>query len=68
MVPQPPPLIEVLSGMPDVAVIAENASRWQPVSALPMIASMIDGMLRDTEEQYHLLQRAKDRFMRSMMH
>lgn len=50
------------------AVIAENASRWQLVSTLPMIAFVINGMLRDTEEQYHPLQRAKDRFMRSMVH
>ena len=34
---------------------------WQPLSALPMIASLIDGMLEDTENQYRTLSEAKDK-------
>ena len=34
---------------------------WQPISALPMIASLIDGMVTDTTEQWETLQLAKDR-------
>ena len=34
---------------------------WQPISALPMLASFIDGMVTDTTEQWATLQPAKDR-------
>ena len=30
----------------------ESQQRWQPISRLPLIASMIDGMLEDSQEQY----------------
>jgi hypothetical protein len=29
---------------------------WQPISALPLIASMIDGLLEEAEQQYENLQ------------
>lgn len=32
---------------------------WQPIAQLPLIASIIDGMLESAEEQEHLLQQAK---------
>ena len=32
---------------------------WQPVSALPMIASLIDGMVSDTTAQWETLQPAR---------
>jgi hypothetical protein len=34
---------------------------WQPISALPMIASFIDGMVSDTYEQWETLQPARAR-------
>ncbi len=34
---------------------------WQPITALPTIASLIDGMLHETEVQYETLLKAKDR-------
>ena len=35
--------------------------QWQPISALPMIGTMIDGMFEATEEQYVLLHQAASR-------
>jgi hypothetical protein len=34
---------------------------WQPVSALPMIAGLIEGTLQATKEQYETLLAAKDK-------
>ena len=34
---------------------------FHPISALPMIASVINGMLEDTEQQYATLTEAKDK-------
>ncbi len=34
---------------------------WQPISFLPELASMIDGMLESAEDVYQSLQQAKDR-------
>lgn len=34
---------------------------WQPISALPLIAQMIDGNLTDVEEQFQNLQPARSR-------
>jgi hypothetical protein len=31
---------------------------WQPISRMPLIGSMIDGMLRDAEEHYQTLLQA----------
>lgn len=39
----------------------DQTPNWQPISALPRIASLIDGMLHETEKQYHTLQQAKGR-------
>jgi hypothetical protein len=39
----------------------QETPHWQPISALPMIASLIDGMVTDTTEQWETLQLAKDR-------
>ena len=33
----------------------QRTPNWQPVSALPMIASLIDGMASDTREQWETL-------------
>ena len=33
---------------------------WQPISALPMIAFIIDGMLHDTQENYETLLEARE--------
>jgi hypothetical protein len=35
--------------------------QWLPLNKLPLIASMIDGMLADTEEQYQKLLEARPR-------
>ena len=37
--------------------MAEQAD-WQPISRLPLIGSMIDGMLQDAEEHYQTLLQA----------
>jgi hypothetical protein len=34
---------------------------WQPISALPMIAFIINGMLHDTQEQYKTLLEARNK-------
>jgi hypothetical protein len=39
----------------------QETPHWQPISALPMIASLIDGMVTDTTEQWETLQLAKNR-------
>lgn len=35
--------------------------RWQPISALPELAGIIDGMLRDSQEEYGRLLEARPR-------
>lgn len=35
--------------------MSKPAVNWQPLSTLPLIASMIDGMLEDAEQQYATL-------------
>lgn len=35
--------------------MSQSAVNWQPLSALPLIASMIDGMLEDAKQQYATL-------------
>jgi hypothetical protein len=35
--------------------------RFHPISALPLIAGMIGGMLKDAEEQYRLLLQAREK-------
>ena len=37
----------------------QKTPNWQPVSALPMIPSPIDGMVSDTREQWETLQPAR---------
>jgi hypothetical protein len=37
----------------------QRTPNWQPVSALPMIASLIDGMVSDTTAQWETLQPAR---------
>ena len=37
----------------------QKTPNWQPVSALPMIASLIDGMVSDTRAQWETLQPAR---------
>ena len=39
----------------------DRTPNWQPISALPMIAFMIDGMLHDTQEQYETLLEARNK-------
>ena len=39
----------------------EPQPNWQPISTLPMIATVIDGMLADSETQHQTLLQAKDR-------
>ena len=34
-------------------------SNWQPISALPVVSSMIDGMIGDSQEQYQTLLEGK---------
>ena len=34
---------------------------WQPISQLPLLASMVDGVLVNTEEQYQTFSGVKDR-------
>lgn len=37
----------------------QETPNWQPISALPMVASFIDGMVTDTSEQWETLQPAR---------
>ena len=37
----------------------DETPNWQPISALPMIAFIIDGMLHDTQENYETLLQAR---------
>lgn len=39
----------------------DQTPTWRPLSDLPLIASLIDGALADTQEQYQNLLAAKDR-------
>ena len=39
----------------------KQTPNWQPISALPMIASMVDSLLEGAQEQYETLQEARDR-------
>ena len=39
----------------------DQEPNWQPISALPMIASMIRETLENTEDQYQTLQEAEDK-------
>jgi hypothetical protein len=34
---------------------------WQPISQLPLLASMVDGILENTEEQYQTFSEVKDK-------
>jgi hypothetical protein len=36
--------------------VSEPRVHWQPISALPMIASMIDGLLDEVEKQHENIQ------------
>jgi len=40
---------------------ADQEPNWQPIGALPLLASMIDGQLEHSQEQYHTLLEAEDR-------
>lgn len=47
---------------PQVETMNEDQTpTWRPLGDLPLIASMIDGMLADTQEQYQNLLAVKDR-------
>ena len=46
-----PHLIEVLQRQ----MSNKSKPNWHPINALPMIASIIDEMLKDTENQYQTL-------------
>ncbi len=37
----------------------QETLNWRPISSLPMIASLIDGMVTDTREQWETLQPAR---------
>ena len=39
----------------------DRTPNWQPISALPMVAFIIDGMLHDTQEQYKTLLEARNK-------
>ena len=39
----------------------DRTPNWQPISALPMVAFIIDGMLHDTQEQYETLLEARNK-------
>ncbi len=39
----------------------EQTPNWQPISFLPKLAEMVDGMLESAEEVYRSLQQAQDR-------
>lgn len=45
----------------EITDMNQETPHWQPISELPMIASLIDGMVTDTTEQWETLQLAKDR-------
>ncbi len=45
----------------EITDMNQETPHWQPISALPTIASIIDGMVTDTTEQWETLQLAKDR-------
>lgn len=38
----------------------ESTPNWHPISTLPMIASLLDGQLKDIEKQYQSLVKARD--------
>lgn len=38
-----------------------STPQWQPITRLPLIGGMIDGMLRDAKEHYATLQEARPR-------
>lgn len=38
-----------------------STPQWQPITRLPLIAGMIDGMLQDAQEHYATLQEARPR-------
>jgi len=42
-------------------VSGDPKPQWQPLSKLPLVASMIDGALAETQEQYQTLLEAKPR-------
>ena len=42
-------------------MLEDQKPQWLPLNKLPLIASMIDGMLTDTEEQYQTLLEARPR-------
>ena len=46
---------------PATSSSSHQKPQWQPLSKLPLIASMIDGMLVDTEEQYQELLEGRPR-------
>lgn len=50
---------------PEVLPVPDETRRqkvsWQPISALPLIASMIDGLLDEVEKQYTNLQACRSR-------
>jgi hypothetical protein len=43
----------------EITDMNRETPNWQPVSALPMIASLIDGMVADTSAQWETLQPAR---------
>jgi hypothetical protein len=40
-------------------VTQDPSPTWQPLSALPLIGSLIEGMLQEAEEHYQTLQKAR---------
>jgi hypothetical protein len=42
-------------------VTQDPSPTWQPLSALPLIGSLIEGMLQEAEEHYQTLQKARPR-------
>ena len=40
---------------------SKQTPNWQPISALPMIARMVDDLLEGAQEQYQTFQEVKDR-------
>jgi hypothetical protein len=43
----------------EITEMNRKTPSWQPISALPMIASLIDGMVSDTRTQWETLQPAR---------
>ncbi len=41
--------------------MAQKTPNWQPISALPMVASLIDRMVSDASQQWETLQPAKQK-------